>query len=169
MARACRKAPALRGLQNTMKSIIPIVAVTLVLLLGSCSDAEQSIDWNDAEISWHDYENGLDQIRASGNNGLIIIYADWCPTCKQYSKLFRNTAVIRALEHVVLIRANKDKEPDVSRQFNVDGDYVPRTFALDGNGNIIRDMDSNNPKWWYFLPANDPEHLIQFVSQLKSY
>ena len=141
----------------------------LIFYLSSCSTEERTINWNDEELSWHSFDDGLKQLNASGKNGLIIIYADWCQICKQYSKLFINDSVIQALQGVTLIRANIDKEPDISDRFNIDGGYVPRTFALDKNGNIIQDLDSNNPKWSYYLPANDPEHLIRFVTSLKQY
>ncbi len=152
-----------------MKPLLFTIFLTSIIGLVSCTESNGSIDWNDKDLSWYNYENGISKLKEGNENGLIIIYADWCPTCKQYSKLFRHKSVIDVLKDVTLIRANKDKQPDISDQFNIDGDYIPRTFALDKKGNIIQDLDSNNPKWWYFLPANDPDFLVRFVTQLKQY
>ena len=111
----------------------------------------------------------MEEIKATGNKGILIIYADWCPTCKQYSGLFRYSAVIDVLQGLTLIRVNMDQERALSRKYNIDGEYVPRTFALDKNGEIIGDLNSSNPKWWHYLPANDRNVIIEFAELLHEY
>ncbi|MFX6011051.1 thioredoxin family protein, partial [Acinetobacter baumannii] len=78
----------------------------------------QKIDWNDKKLHWMSYETGMARLKASGKPGILIIYADWCPTCKTYSKLFNNPDVVKALQGLVLIRANEDEERAVSRKYN---------------------------------------------------
>lgn len=152
-----------------MKHVLLSVFLLLIVNIGSCSKEDRTLDWNDSELTWLNYSDGLKELGTSGKSGIFIVYADWCPTCKKYSRLFKNPAVVKALEGVILIRSNMDKEPNISKLHDIDGEYVPRTFALDKNGDIIRDLDSDNPKWWYFLPANDPGYLIRFTNMMKQH
>ena len=149
------------------KSILGLTLVTL--LLAGCQREHPPIDWNDAALDWHSYEEGIEALKATGGKGILIIYADWCPTCKQYSGLFRYTSVIDALEGLTLIRLNMEQQPALSRKYNVDGEYVPRTFALDEDGRIIRDLNAGNPKWRHYLPANNRHAIIDFADALHDY
>ena len=150
------------------KQIAPGLAL-VILLLGGCQPQHPPIDWNDAALDWHSYRDGMQALKASGGKGILIVYADWCPTCKQYSGLFRYAAVIDALQGFTLIRLDMDKQPAISRRFDIDGEYVPRTFALDANGRIIRELNAGNPKWRYYLPANNRHAIIEFADALHDY
>jgi len=107
---------------SDMKRSCLVLSAILLFFLYACSKQDQAINWNDSELQWNSYYDGLAELKATGNKGTFIIYADWCPTCKQYSKLFKNGAVIDALQGITLIRLNKDKQPDVSKQFDFDGE-----------------------------------------------
>ena len=152
-----------------MTRSITFLPVLLALFFAGCSPRHPPIDWNDTALDWHSYKEGMEELRTSGGKGMLIIYADWCPTCKKYSGLFRYAAVIDALEGITLIRVNMDEQRAISRRYNIDGEYVPRTFALDEDGSIIRDLNSDNPKWWYYLPANNPDRIIEFAELLHEY
>ncbi len=156
-------------LKIDMKRAITFSLALLIIFLGGCSRDHPPIDWNDAALDWHSFDEGMEEIKATGSKGILIIYADWCPTCKQYSGLFRHRSVINALRGITLIRVNQDKQPAISRKYNIDGEYVPRTFALGEDGKIIRDLNSSNPKWWYFLSAKNPDSIIRFAELLHEY
>jgi hypothetical protein len=155
--------------EKIMRHVLLSAFLVLIVNIVSCSKEDQTLDWNDSELTWLNYSDGLKELAASGKSCIFIVYADWCPTCKKYSTLFKNPAVVTALEGVILVRSNKDKEPGISKLYDIDGEYVPRTFALDKIGKIIEDLNSDNPKWWYFLPANDPDYLIQFTNMVKQH
>lgn len=99
----------------------------------------------------------------------MIIYTDWCPACKQYSLLFKEPSVVATLDGVVLIHSNRDHEPEISKLFDIDGEYILRTFSLDKEGQIIEDLNSSNSNWWHYLPVDNPDYLIQFVNKLKNH
>ena len=143
--------------------------VSLIFFLNGCVVDDSPPDWNDEVLRWSSYESGVKELKNSGKNGIVILYADWCPTCKEYSGLFRNSDVIEALEGLVLIRIDVDREPEISAVFNLDGEYVPRTYALDSSGEIIKSLNSENPDWWYFLPSDDPGYLAKFAEKVKSF
>lgn len=39
-----------------------------------------------------------------------------------------------------MIKVNMDHEPEVNRKYDIDGQYVPRVFFLDPNGEVLRDI-----------------------------
>jgi len=125
--------------------------------------AESRPDWNDAEISWHGYEEGMQLAAATKQPVLLIFYADWCPTCHAYQYIFQGREVIAAARALVMVRVNIDEQPEISRLYMPDGDYVPRTFALSPQG---QRMDQFYPKRAYarfFLPANDRAVFVQLM------
>lgn len=138
-------------------SVVPAVAA-----------AAPKLDWNDQALDWHDYEAGLVELQRSGANGLLIFYADWCPTCKAYSKLFSRGDVVESLAGLVLIRVDVDEHPALSAEYDLDGEYVPRTFALDSAGRIVRSLYPGRSEYVYFLPADDPQYLRDFAARLKA-
>ncbi len=143
----------------------------LILLLSSnsYSQTHPPINWNDKELKWHSYEEGIEKIKSTGKPGMLIIYADWCPTCKEYSTLFSNKPVVQNLEGLILIRTNKDTSPSVSKNYSFDGEYVPRTFALNSKGKIITKFYSDKAKYTYFIPSGSPEFLIEFSKLIKKF
>ena len=86
----------------------------------SCSivaeDNIKKLDWNDKELTWHSYEKGMAKIKESKKPGLLIFYADWCSTCKEYSGLFANKKVIKSLQNLVLIRVDSDAEEEIEKK-----------------------------------------------------
>ena len=139
----------------------------LFLTTGARADEVVPIDWNDEQLAWHSYQAGIDKLHKTGGVGMLVLYADWCPTCKAYSKLFREESVVSSLEGVVLIRADVDKDIGLSSQYDVDGDYVPRTFALDSQARIIQPLYPQTDQFWYFLPVSKPDYVVSFAEKLK--
>lgn len=114
------------------------------------------------------YEQGMPMLKDGGQRGILIVYADWCGTCKAYSKFFKDPEVVKALRGLVLMRADQDTEPALSKKFGSDGDYVPRTLALDANGAILTGAYENQGKFAYFIPADEPDDLLRFLRRVKA-
>jgi len=139
------------------------------LLATSLSAAASSkIDWNDKQLRWMSYEQGMSKLKGSDKRGILIIYADWCGTCKAYSKFFRDPEVVNALEGFVLMRANVDADPALSRKYGEDGEYVPRTFALNSSGGILKGAYEKQDKFAYFISADDATELLRFLKRVKA-
>jgi len=126
------------------------------------------IYWNEKELHWLSYEQGMSKLKNSDKRGILIIYADCCGTCKAYSTFFKEPEVVKALDGLVLMRANIDAEPAVSKKYGEDGDYVPRTFAVNAKGDIIKGAYSRPDKFAYFIPADEPQDLLRFLARVKS-
>jgi len=135
----------MNNFRNILKTLVVIIAAAIILpVMAIAGNPESSappnpvkaIDWNDSQINWVSYEEGLKLLKNKKQNGLLIVYANWCGACKNYSTLFKNSDVVKELKGMILIRSDKNAEPDISKQFSLDGEYVPRTFALDSNGKM---------------------------------
>lgn len=128
---------------------------------------EKTIDWNDRVLAWRNVPQGLGEMRQLKRPGLLIVYADWCPVCHKYAQLFKHPEVATALSRVVLIRVDQDRERELAAQYAVDGNYVPRTFALSSAGQPIPGLHDAE-EYLHFLPPDDPEYLLEFVDKIIS-
>lgn len=126
------------------------------------------IDWNDKQLQWLSYQEGMVKLKQTRQRGILIVYADWCGTCKNYSTLFKDPQVVSALRGLVLMRANRDTEAATSKKFGNDGEYVPRTLALSSNGDILAEAYAGNDQFAYFIPSDGPVELIEFLRRTKT-
>jgi thiol-disulfide isomerase/thioredoxin len=116
--------------------------------------------WNDAQIDWQPYEQGMERAKAEGKPVCVVIYTDWCPHCKNYSHVFEDPRVVERARDFVMIRANGDKEADVAQRYAPDGGYVPRTLFLAPDGTLQADVHAPRPKFIHFYDEHDPASLL---------
>ena len=149
---------------------IRLIFLCLFAILASTANAADpaKIDWNDKQLHWLSYQQGMAQLKQTGQRGILIVYADWCGTCKAYSSFFKNPEVVRALGGLVLMRANKDAEPQTSKKYGDDGQYVPRTLALSSDGSILKQAYEKQDEFAYFIGADRPDDLIQILQRVKA-
>lgn len=53
-------------------------------------------------IAWDDYESCMEAAAREGRPVLMIFYADWCPTCHAYKKIFYDRRVVEAAAQAYL-------------------------------------------------------------------
>lgn len=147
-------------------------------LLMAATSAVAEIDWNGDQLEWFGYDEGMFELNATQQaayeegqpipdvKGLLIVYADWCPTCQKYGQLFDDPTVVEALDGLILMRANVDEQPEINLAFNQDGQYIPRTYALDANGNVIEQLYPQQP-YRFYLRFSGPQSIINFANSLK--
>lgn len=145
-----------------------VLSLMLFVLPISYASAAKKIDWNDAEITWFDYEAGVQEAEKRQAKAIVILYADWCPVCKKYSKLFKSPKVVKALDGLVMIRANVDTATSVSDLAHYDGGYVPKTIALSNNGEISKAVHPVKKDFMFYLDPKNEAVLIQFINQVKA-
>jgi len=141
--------------------------LALLLTLPTFSHAADKIDWNETALTWFDYKPGLQEMNKQKKKGFVLLYADWCPTCKAYSKLFKSKKVIKALDGLVLIKANVDNNNDINKLVNYDGGYVPKTIALVASGDISKALYPKKEEYMFYLNPDKEEKLINFINKLK--
>lgn len=147
------------------QSLVAMIAVSLtaalaaaVLLPGTAFAGAE--DWNDANIKWMPYDDGLAAAKKDHKPVCLIFYTTWCPHCANYSKLFIDPSVVEKTKSFVMIRVDKDKNPEVSQQFKPDGEYIPRTYFLASNGKLDESLVEARPQFKYFYDERNPASIL---------
>ena len=117
-------------------------------------------DWNDTGVAWQPYEAGLALAKKEKKPVLLIFYTEWCPHCTNYSKLFHDQAVIDKTRQFVMIRVDKDKQPEISKTHAPDGEYIPRTYFLSSDGVLDPSLAAARDKYRYFYNESDPKDVL---------
>lgn len=156
-----------------MRNLAALLLVALSLGAPGCMGtgsasapyAEAPSDWNVREVAWMPYERGLAAAKAERKPIVLVFYTDWCPHCHNYSRLFHDPELVRLSQQFVMIRVERDGHRDISAQYDIDGEYIPRTFFLTPTGSVMTELTSDNDDFLYFLDEHDPTELIALMQQ----
>lgn len=125
--------------------------------------AERPIDWNDRQILWHSYENGLEVSSRTGRNVLLVIYTDWCPDCKRLSRYFQDSDVVDLSRRLVMVRFNADDAPDLSYYYGPDGEYIPRVMVLKPDGSLVTELSRDSGEYRYYVDSDSDGALSDLM------
>jgi thiol-disulfide isomerase/thioredoxin len=131
-----------------------------VLLAALATAARAGGDWNDAQINWRSYEEGLAAAAKEKKPVCLVFYTDWCPHCTKYSGVFHDAKVVERSKRFVMVRIDKDKNVDLGRKYAGDGDYIPRTFFLSSTGTLDTDLHAPRESYKYFYDESDPAGIL---------
>ena len=130
------------------------------LLLVDARTAAAGGDWNDAQIKWQPYEQGLAAAKKDKKPICLVFYTEWCPHCSNYSKVFHDPKVVEQSKSFVMIKLDKDDHNDISKKFAPDGEYIPRTYFLSSDGTLDADLHTPRPQFKYFYDEHKPDSLL---------
>jgi thiol-disulfide isomerase/thioredoxin len=137
------------------------IAVTALVTLARAAGQ----DWNDAQIHWMPYEEGLAAAKKEGRPICLIFYTTWCPHCANYSKVFSDPAVVKMAQSFVMIRLDKDKNGELSKKYSPDGEYIPRTYFLSSTGQLDPTLSEDHPQYKYFYSERDPASILSGMNR----
>jgi len=142
-----------------VRALLPAALLLVALLPARARAAE---DWNDAGIAWKPYEAGLDSAKEQKKPVLLVFYTEWCPHCQRYSGVFHDPKVVEKAKSFVMIHLDKDKNPQISKKYAPDGEYIPRTYFLSAAGKPDYGIHAQRPdgKFLYFYDESDPAPLL---------
>ena len=128
--------------------------------------AAHKIYWNDDNIEWHGYNDGLALAKAQSKPILLIFYADWCSSCHAYRPLFEDQRLVELSRKFVMVRVNSDEQAEINRAYipEEEWEYVPRTFVLTPDGKRMPHVYPKTTAPRYFISADDPAEFL-FVMQ----
>ena len=136
-----------------------VLLAALMLLAARLAHAGAE-NWNDDQIKWQPYAEGLKQAKESKKPVCLIFYTGWCPHCANYSKLFSDPKVVEKSKSFVMIRLDKDKNAEISKQYSPDGEYIPRTYFLSPKGELDATLSETRPQYKYFYSESDPNSIL---------
>jgi thiol:disulfide interchange protein len=120
------------------------------------------IKWG-GDITWLAYEQGLAEAKRSNKPLCVVVYADWCPRCRELAQAFQNPELEALAKRLVMVRHNADQPgawleaPALAQH----GKYVPRVFFFNAQGDFAPSITSGHPRYPFFYAANAPLALQQ--------
>jgi hypothetical protein len=117
-------------------------------------------DWNDGQIAWQPYDKGLTAAKEQKKPICLIVYTEWCPHCANYSKLFHDPKVVEQAKRFVMIRVDKDKNAEISKQHAPDGEYIPRTYFLSSAGTLDPEIHAPREQYKYFYSETEADSVL---------
>lgn len=122
--------------------------------------------WNAPQIPWRSYEDGMREVAETGKPAIMVLQAEWCLVCQNYQRQFQDDAVVNYADDAVFILVDVEADPELQQRYNVDGEYIPRTFALTPNGSLARDRTGSNPRQRFFVDPFQPDELTGVLAGL---
>jgi len=145
------------------------ILLTLLLALGLAGTAHAGGDWNDAQIKWVSYDDGLAAAKKEKKPVLLIFYTEWCPHCTNYSKVFHDPKVVAKSKELVMVRLDADKNKELGQKYAVDGSYIPRTYFLAPDGSLS-EIHAPREQFKYFYDERNPASVLAGMdAALKKY
>jgi thioredoxin-like negative regulator of GroEL len=111
------------------------------------SSKRKVIEWGEG---WANWDAGLKAAKAEKKPICLVLYADWCPRCKDLAPVFETGEVAELRKKMVMVKQNIDERPAWLKDYEALGKYVPRVFFFDADGNILDGLTSSNPRFPYF-------------------
>ncbi len=159
---ACQPAaPTFRGAAPRGAREVPEAEAPAPVTPERAVAAEPSRDgWNEAQIDWQSYDEGLARAQRTDRPVCLVIQADWCPHCRTYSHVFEDPRVVEASRSFVMIRVDSDEQREVAGRYALDGGYVPRTHFLGADGTSMSGVVAHTDRFRYFFDEHDPASLL---------
>ncbi len=124
--------------------------------------AKRAIEWPAQGVEWvEDWAAARARSAESGKPICLVVYADWCPRCKELTPLFAEPDLIAASEGLIMVRQDNDARPDWLQQYAEQGSYVPRIFFFGADGNLRTDITSGHPRYPFFYSARQKAALVK--------
>jgi protein-disulfide reductase (glutathione) len=144
-----------------------LIALGLIaaLLLCGVGSSRAGGDWNDGQVSWRPYEDGLAEAKKEKKPVCLVFFTEWCPHCKNYSGVFHDEKVVERAKKFVMIRLDQDKNAELGKKYQPDGGYIPRTFFLKSDGTLEPSIHAPRTGYVYFYNEKDPAPLVAAMDE----
>lgn len=123
--------------------------------------------WNSEALSWRTYGDGLAEMQRTGKLGVLVIQGADCVLCSSYQRQFYAPEVAQYSDDYVFILADAEREPAVQQLYNLDGDYLPRTFILSPNGGLRRSATSTHSTQKFLVDPYGPDVLANLLESSR--
>lgn len=125
-------------------------------------------EWNGAQVAWQPFEEGLAAAARDARPVCLVFFTSWCPHCRTYSRVFSDPRIVEASKDFVMIRLDRDQNPQLSQRYAPDGDYIPRTLFLRPDGTLAADIHARRDRFLYFWDENDPADVLRGLDEARA-
>lgn len=117
--------------------------------------------WNETGINWMSYDEGLASAKQTGKPIMVQLKSENCGACRALAKTFHSSKIESASQNLTMIMIDTAKQKVLAGKYNIDGGYIPRTFFLDADGNILPGSErfGVSRNYRYFFSAGAPGRL----------
>ena len=139
----------------------PAAAIVALLALAAIAGpVHAGGDWNDGQVAWKSFDDGMALAKKEQRPVCLIFFTEWCPHCRNYSGVFHDAKVVEQSKQFVMIRLDKDKNPELSAKYAPDGEYIPRTFFLSPDGTLDPEIHAPRDQYKYFYDESQPGGVL---------
>jgi protein-disulfide reductase (glutathione) len=146
--------------RNGYRALALTLVLTAAAALLPAAHAHAGGDWNDSQVAWKSYEDGLATAKKEHKPICLIFYTEWCPHCRNYSGVFHDPKVVEKSKQFVMIRLDKDKNGELSKKYAPDGEYIPRTYFLAADGTLDPEIHAPRDQYKYFYDEKQPGSVL---------
>ena len=57
-------------------------------------------DWNETGVAWQTFDAGMKQAQQEQKPVCLVFYAEWCPHCRNYGKVFHDAGIIEKSKRI---------------------------------------------------------------------
>ena len=119
-----------------------------------------SLKWGD-KIAWRSWEAAQSIARSQGKSICVVVYAEWCPRCKELAPVFEQPTVTSAAADLVMVHQDQDQPAAwLKEQLGAYGEYVPRVLFLSPDGKVREDLTSGHPRYPHFYAPLVTDQLV---------
>eukprot|EP00794_Sanderia_malayensis_P005502 gene5502-6187_t len=105
---------------------------------GSIS-AEASHTTTGDNIPWAPYSSGLETAKQDNKPVFLLIHRSTCPACTAVHRmLVRDSEFMEKIKDFVMVQIEDDVDSDIADKYDVDGQYVPRIYFVDQEGEMMK-------------------------------
>ncbi len=148
----------MRSIGNRQRAVVFALVVAATVL--GAPRARAGGDWNDGQVDWKSYDDGLAIAKKQRKPICLIFYTEWCPHCRNYSGVFHDPKVVERAKQFVMIRLDKDKNGEISKKYAPDGEYIPRTYFLKPDGTLDPEIHAPRDQFKYFYDEAQPGSVL---------
>mgnify|MGYP001798027786 CR=1 FL=1 len=147
------------------RTVLSSLIATAAFAQASVGEAFLKHGFNDAEINWRTYQEGIPRAQSTQKPVLFLAHATWCPHCTAYRSNFFDPAVVRRIAGFVPVLIDTDANPEINQRYAPDGAYVPRTMVLTPQGKLMTDVTGPGQRYRWFLDYGNVRELIEFLDR----
>lgn len=129
--------------------------------------ADEAEAWGAPEIPWRGYSAGMREMARTNKPGVLVLQADWCLVCRHYQKQFRRPEMREFADDYVFILADVEADAELQRRYDVDGDYIPRTFVLAPDGGLAQEATGTHERQKFFVDPFRPDELTDLLERSR--
>ncbi|KHN83312.1 Folliculin [Toxocara canis] len=141
------------------------VFVAVVLQVKVCAEGEEKNEVKENElargfgddIDWVTWREAKQQSKTLKKPIFLLIHKSWCGACQALKTTFRVSSrrdeFVKLSKEFVMVNTEDDEEPD-DKRYSPDGQYIPRIFFLDEDGEPFKNINNkaSYPRNSHYFP-----------------